>query len=496
MPKPNILWLVGDHWAFKHHVDLYPQLRLETYEALGREGVVFDQAYSVCPLCQPARSSMLTGTLPHRHGILLNDEESGGAFRFRPDQKMISHYLAEAGYRNAYFGKLHCGHDKTARDFGFEGWAPRSYGEPYRSPEYARYLAERGLKFPRVTIDWDVRNPENVGKTFQLGEVREVNGFGPWVAAGRLDGTLETHEAVFTANLACRWLEENARGGSPFFLRVDTWGPHPPYHSAGDFIGRVDPKSLAPYPGFGLNFEGMPGNFQWSTGIWDKGERTRNWTWWQTGLARCFEQAMIVDHALGRVVEALDRLGLGKDTLVIYTADHGDLIASHGGKMNKDTLMLEECERVPMALRWPARFAGGHVTRALVNNIDPAATALDAAGIARPADFDCESMLPLCENPEAPGRDALMCEEHGQSKIEYIQRMVRWKHYKYVAHLDDIDELYDLAADPYEHRNLVAEPGCASALREVRDVTLALMARHEDNSPDASRLKQQLSLFM
>ena len=57
MAQPNILWLVGDHWAFKHHVDLYDQLKLRTYEELARQGVVFDQAYSVCPLCQPETST-------------------------------------------------------------------------------------------------------------------------------------------------------------------------------------------------------------------------------------------------------------------------------------------------------------------------------------------------------------------------------------------------------------------------------------------------------
>jgi len=492
MAQPNILWLVGDHWAFKHHIDLYDQLKLETYEELGLEGVVFDQAYSVCPLCQPARSSMLTGTYPHRHGILLNDEESGGRFRFAPDQKMVTHYLQGAGYRNVYFGKWHCGREKIARDWGFEGWSLPGYGAPYKSKKYADYLDEQGLPRPEVLIEWDVRNPENVGKTFRLGEV-EVAGFGPWVAAGKLDAPLETHEAEFTAHLACRWLEENARGSQPFFMRVDVWGPHSPYHSAGEFIDRLNPASLDPYPGFGQHFDGMPGNFAFSTQRWDKGERTRNWTWWQTGLARCFEQVMIVDHALGRVVDTLDSLGLADNTLVVYTADHGDLIAAHGGKMNKDTLMLEETERVPMVLRWPARFAGGKVSRALVSNMDPAATALDAAGCpSLPEDLDCESMLGLCCDPEAPGRDALMCEDHGESAVEYFQRMIRWKHYKYVAHLDDLDELYDLAEDPFELSNLVHEPGYAPVLRQGRDVAKELMEKHEDCSADAERLKRQL----
>ena len=492
MEQPNILWLVGDHFAFKHHVDLYPQLKLRTYERLGREGVVFDQAYSVCPLCQPARSSMITGTYPHRHGILINDEESGGKFRFAPGQRMISHYLADAGYRNAYFGKWHCGHDTLPRDYGYEGWSLPGYGEPYRSKEYADYLSERGLARPEVVIDWDVRNPENVGKSFTLGPP-EVHGFGPWVAGGRLTGPIETHEAMFVANLACRWLESTGSRIRPFFLRVDVWGPHPPYHSAGEFVDSVDPESLEPYPGFGKRFDNMPGNFEFSRGRWDKGDRTRSWKWWQTGMARCFEQAAVVDEALGRVVNTLDALGLTDNTLVVYTADHGDLIASHGGLMNKDTLMLEETMRVPMVLRWPSRFRGGRVSKALVSNMDLVATTLDAAGaLASPAQLDCETVIPLCEHPAAAAREVLMCEDHGEAAVEYVQRMIRWKQYKFVAHLDDKDELYDLALDPYEHRNVARDPGYATILKEARVLTRAEMDRHGDGSADAEKLKRQL----
>lgn len=202
---------------------------------------------------------------------------------------------------------------------------------------------------------------------------------------------------------------------------------------------------------------------------------------------------MIVDDALGRVVATLDSLGLAENTLVIYVADHGDLIASRGGLMNKDALMVEETMRVPMVLRWPNGFAGGRVSRALVSNMDLARTVLDAVQADAPAPLDSDSLIPLCRTPDAPGREALMCEEHGEARIEFFQRMIRWKTYKYIAHLDDEDELYDLAQDPCELRNTVHEPEYTMVLNHMRSLLTELMEEHEDRAPDAERLRSRLS---
>lgn len=485
MEKPNILWLMGDHFAFKHHVDLYSQLQLKTYNRLAAEGVVFDQAYSVCPLCQPARSSMLTGVFPHRHGILINDEESGKSYSFAPDQKFINHFLEKAGYRNVYFGKWHCGYDKIPADYGFEGWSLPGYGYPYVTERYSKYLEEKGLPHPKVLLEWDIRNPENEGRTFDL--------FGPWVAAGKLTGPLETHESSFVADMVCRWLNDNSADDRPFFMQVNVWGPHHPYHSAGDFIDSVDSESLAEYPGFGESLGKRPGNYEACRKKWECKDRDRSWKKWQKVLGRCYEQVMIVDNALGQVVSTLDKLGMGENTLVIYTADHGDMIASQGGLMNKDAIMLEETMRVPMALRWPKGFEGGKISRALVSNMDLAATVLDA-GKAN-GDFmaaDSESLLPLCRNPEAKGREVLVSECHGEARVEFFQRMLRWKNYKYIAHLDDIDELYNLEKDPFELSNAVEDPQYQDILKQARVLLIEEMNKSCDSSPDAEKLKNQL----
>ncbi len=480
MKRPNIVWLVADHLAFSHHRE---HLNLPTYDRLCAEGVAFEQAYSVCPQCGPARASMLTGQYPHHHGMLVNDGASGVRRDFEPDARLFSHRLAEAGYSNGYFGKWHCGIERTAQDYGFEGFSMPGYGLPYRSETYHHYLEELGLPEPQMQVDWALGDPEQVGKTFTIGP----NGRGPFVSAGHFVTPPETHEAKFVAHLAAEWLRHRADAATPFCLRVDVWGPHHPYHSADPFVDNVNPDSIPEYPSYRQTYEGLPLTYESCRRRWTSEAEPRPWAFWQPALARCYEQVMLVDAAFGDVLDTLDEMGLAEDTLVIMTADHGDLIASHGDLFNKDCLMVEETTRIPMALRWPKGIAAGSTSQALVSNLDLVPTVLAAAG-ADQQNLDGQSLLDLARDPHQPGRDSLMCEHHGGFRLEHFQRMLRWQNYKYVAHLDDYDELYDLSEDPYELNNLVWDPGHGDVLHEVRGHLLNQMRSYQDNARDARRL--------
>src|SRR5690606_34475464 len=143
----------------------------------------------------------------------------------------------------------------------------------------------------------------------------------------------------------------------------------------------------------------------------------------------------------GTVIDTLDRLGLSENTLVIYTADHGDAIGSHGGVFDKGSLMVEETMRVPLAIRWPGVIEEGSVSEALVTNMDLVPTVLDAAGASIPEGLDGESLVNLVRDPfDTPWREDLMCEHHGHG-VKLFQRHLRWQEYKYVAHQNDIEEL-------------------------------------------------------
>jgi len=490
--RPNIVWLLTDHHVFAHHWRQNgPRPALPTYERLMREGVHFSNALAVCPLCTPARASMLTGVYPHRHGMLMNNGDCGSRLDFEPDARLFSHYLAKAGYRVGYFGKWHCGEERKADHFGFDGFSMLGYGHAYWTDEYATYLDEKGLPQAEAYVEWHFADASRAGKRVLLKD--EPDWFRLMEASGRLTTPVETHEAFFVADLACRWLERIARSGEPFCLRVDTWGPHQPYFVAPPFAGSIDPRQIPEYPTFRATLSGRPEFHRAFRDARHARATIHSWEEWQPVVARCYEHATQVDAAIGQVLATLERLGLAEDTIVFYTADHGDAIASNGGVFDKDSLMVEETMRIPLAVRWPGIVPAGAVSDRLVTHMDIVPTILEAAGADMPSPLDGESMVRLIQHPHsASWREDLMCQHHGHG-APHFQRLLRRGPYKYVAHLDDMDELYNLERDPYEQHNLIDEPTLRHVLTDMRERLCRQMVAYDDNAPDAEKLRQQIS---
>ncbi|MEM7531019.1 MAG: sulfatase-like hydrolase/transferase [Chloroflexota bacterium] len=495
--RPNIVWIMSDHMPYVHHKRLTGYPTLPTYDRIAEEGIAFNNAYSVCPLCQPARASMLTGAYPHKHGMLLNDGHLGVRRDFEPDERLFNAYLHDEGYRTGYFGKWHAGIERIAKDYGFEGFSCPSYGHPYWSEEYEQYLEEQGLPSAEVTIEWWIANPQWAGRTIRLSDFPKPYEFPHLLmeSCGVLNTPVETHEAYFLAHLATSWLEDVAESGEPFCLRVDPWGPHHPFWVGEPFLDTVDPHDLPQYPSFGNELRHRPQSHQ------DLLASRKGWSTWRTWdefrwfLARGHEHSHLVDAAMGQVVETLDRLGLADNTIVIYTVDHGGALATNGLLVDKGWVMSDETVRIPLAIRWPDHIRPGSQTDALVTNMDLVATTLDAAQAASPDDMDSRSLLDLVQRPDdTEWREDLMIQHHGHYSQLRIQRQIRYGQYKYNAHLDDLDELYDLTQDPYELDNLIDHPDMQSVLADMRQRLKRQMEMHGDDAPEALRLLRECGL--
>ena len=121
MDKPNVLWIVADHQVHATRPPGFSAFPLQ--QALRRLGTEFQRAYSVLPICSPARASMLTGLYPHAHGLTENDGRFGGRAGLEKEDWMIQHALGDAGYRCGWFGKWHVSNQVSALDFGFDGYS-------------------------------------------------------------------------------------------------------------------------------------------------------------------------------------------------------------------------------------------------------------------------------------------------------------------------------------------------------------------------------------
>ena len=474
---PNILWINTDQQPLANRPPLAAALPLQA--RLARDGKRFTRAFTVLPICSPSRASMLTGLYPGSHGLTENDGRFGGRVELDASDRLLHRPFAEAGYRCAWVGKWHLSQQRTAADFGFEGFSLPGYGYPYVSDAYQGYLDDTGLDAPVVTIELPGESGIASGTRLNLTELSDWPDFE--AGTGIFEGGAEQHEAYFVAHLACRWLE--SAGDAPFFLRVDPWGPHPPYLVASPFRDSMAGVGDACSPNIAHDLTGRPQHHRdyrdsWTCLSLDKAG-------WRLMAQRSLEQAALVEAAMPRVLDTLDRLGLAENTLVLMTADHGDAVASNGGVANKGGLLVEETVRIPFLIQGPGVRAGecGQV----VTNLDIAPTLLGMAGLAEPQSLQGESLVPLLSGANYPFREGAMLQHYGLH-TPVLQRAWREERWKLVLQENGFRELYDLSADPCETRNLAALPVHRQRLDSMTDALFAEMERVGDDGRGQRRL--------
>ncbi len=474
--RPNIVLIVNDHQAFyRHGWDGGPRPMTPYFDRLAAGGIRFQRSYCATPLCGPSRRSLATGLYPHNHRNTFN--YSNAPY----DREIYLSSLARAGYRCFYFGKWHAGAG-TALDFDCEGFSLEDYGNPYISPEYHEYLRANDLPAARHHVEFVFDSFVMQREFPQLKVGADYRSDRYWCgehATGVTTTPKESHEAFFLANMACQQLETlmAADDDQPFHLRLDFWGPHQPFFPSKEFADLYDPEDIPVYGNFADTLVGKP-DLYWQdphdnlTDAEGRFATPSNLSWgeWQRIIARAYAHITMVDAAGGLLLDKLDELGLSENTLVLWTADHGDALASHGGRFDKGSYMTEEVLRVPLAMRYPAEIPGGQVSKALACGTDIAPTILDAAGTKFAEPVDGKSLLPLATGPDASERASLLVETygHGFGTIEQGRALIKDR-FKLIAWQNHGGELYDLEADPYELLNLYHQA-------EYRDVVSELEA--------------------
>ncbi len=461
--QPNILLILTD----QHRYDIVGAngsaiCRSPHLDGLAAGGVTFRQAYSICPLCTPARASMYTGLAPHKHGVVRNVESSmpnapsiGGAI------PTLGERLRGGGYETFYLGKWHAG-SRLPSECGFAGQDVEGYGDAGGNPYYLDYLRTRGLDRPTVT-------PVGVGYPHNL------------LLAGRMSGPVEASVPYFLAESAIERITARADADGPFFLALNFWGPHAPYVPCEPYASMYDPADIPPWGNFADDFAGKPPLYRrHHDSFVGEGNPRRSWAECAEWAALYFGFATQIDDQIGRVLDALDNNGLADETAVIFSTDHGDLAGSHGGMHDKNAFCVEELMHIPMIARLPGAAAPGRTCSLPVSNLDIPATVTDIAGLGVPETFDGRSLLPILRGEEPQDWPDHVTAECFGVHFAYETRMVVWGHHKYVFHPGAFDELYDRQADPHELTNLIDSPEHSDVLRECRRRLLRWMRRTGD----------------
>ena len=416
--------------AYGHSVVQAPNIT-----ALAREGVVFESAYCASPLCAPSRAGLLTGRLPSQTEVFDNAAE------MRASLPTIAHHLRTAGYATCLAGKMHfVGPDQL---HGFEERLTTDV-----------YPADLGW-----TPDWDrpVDGPLAWYHTME-------NVLSPGVCAASLQ--LDYDDEV--AFRAVRRIFDFARtdAGDPFFLLVSFTHPHDPWQVRRRDWERYDPEAIdGPVVPAITAAEADPHSRRLREMIGIDGAAVSSG---QLRAARHGYYAAIsyVDERIGEVLAALRDAGLDDQTIVAFTADHGEMLGERGlwYKMS----FFEPSAQVPLIVSAPGRIAPGRRSEP-VSQLDLGPTLLELAcpdALEEPLrEMDGASLSPLLEGRgEEPPRQVLS--EYLAEGVTSPAVMIRRGPYKFVRCEGDPDQLYDLERDPHELGNL-AERSTHAARRDA-----------------------------
>jgi arylsulfatase A-like enzyme len=426
--KPNFLFVYTDdqRWDAMGVVQReqgerarFPWFKSPNMDRLAAEGVRFRNAFVTLSLCAPSRAAFLTGRYNHLNGIINNHTE------FPADSVTHATLLRAAGYRTAYIGKWHMGNQRGQRP-GFD------YSASFIA--HGRYN------------DCPV----------------EINGVST-PTKGWIDDV--------STDFAIEWMKQNR--DRPFSLVLGFKSPHSP-RGGTNLPERLrnlyagETSRPAPNSDARAIFHGPPP---------ERGNRPHPLAANSVHLDY-LRHVTGADENLGRLLDTLDELGVAEDTVVVYASDNGYYLGEHG--LGDKRSIYEESLRIPMLVRYPRLFSKGKVVDEMVLNIDLAPTFLDLAGVPVPAEMQGASWKALAAGQKpANWRQSFLAEyfyENGGGDTPTLVgvRTATAKLVKYPGH-DEWTELFDLAVDPYELKNLAGDPAVMAKLNAEFDAQTKAM---------------------
>jgi len=467
--KKNILLLLTD----QHRLDslgAYGNTICKTphIDSLARSGIRFDNAFTPTAICTPARASLLTGMWPHKHRLLANFERNVGYMtELDKNLKLFSHYLSRTGYRCGNIGKWHVGVNNGPDQYCFEGLHYPGWAPPIDHPDYLDYLKQNGLPLFKVT--------DEIRGTFPNGEPGNVLS---GIYKGPEEGTFTYFLGKRTIGMLKDYAGEFNRDGKPFFLMCNFFGPHLPYYLPLEYADLYDPSEISLPSGADETFKNKPRVQMNYYAHWAFDSFTKKQ--WQKLIAMYWGYVTMIDMQIGRILEALENLGLSQNTVVFFSADHGAFVGNHK-LSDKGPAMYDDIYRIPLIVRWPEHTRPGEKCDKFVNLIDLAPTFLDIAGIPLPDQFDGRSIVPLLEGHEVPDwAEEVYAEFHGHH-FPYPQRMIRTDDYKIIINPADINELYDLKRDPHELKNVIDDKNYNNIKNKLTGRLYRHLQETEDN---------------
>lgn len=448
--RPNVVFILTDdqRWDALSCAG-HPYLKTPNLDRIAAEGVRFRNAFCTTSLCSPSRASFLSGLYAHSHGVVNNFTD------YPKDLASFPRLLQAAGYETAYIGKWHMGEDDDSPRPGFDHFVTHKGQGKYFDTEFSvngKREVFKGYYTHRVTdmaVEW-LRRRHDKPFCLILGQKAPHGPFEPE----------PKHAAAFDA-VPVNYPDTAATlDGKPEWIRqrLNTWhGIYGPLYGFRKQFPDARPEAVKDFGAFVRNYHAT---------------------------------ILSVDESVGRVYDELAKAGVLDDTILVFAGDNGFLLGEHG-MIDKRT-MHEESIRIPFLVRYPRAVGRPRVIDEMVLNIDLAPSVLDLCGVKPPAKVHGMSFKRLLAGDAAGWRKSWYYEYNYEKEFPYTPnvrgvRTDRWK-YSHSPHGDGKPdrhkaELYDLANDPQERRNLIDDPAHAERVKELQAELQRLM-KETDALPD------------
>ena len=475
--QPNVLFVICDQLRADHLGFAGNQVvRTPHIDSVAARGTVFDNAWVANPVCMPNRSTLMTGRMPTAHGVVFNDRSLDWGANTHVRQ------FRSAGYRTALIGKSHLQHgmsrnsvlevdqDPVSVDPWPAGWNTLEHGELYAdgvpdwpddfygfdhvelsinhgasvAGHHLHWALDRGGRYEDFVVPMSDESPA---------KRRSSN----WWQVYEPPYDPEFHSTTFVTERTISFIEEATEQDKPWLAWASFPDPHHPMTPPGEWFDRHDPSDMELPPTVNDPLDLAPDylrRFRTTTA-----SEQRGWVGMfgaddhdllRECIAATYGAIEMIDHGVGQMLAALDRLDIADDTIVVFTSDHGDMMGDHG-LMLKGYMHYRGTLQPPLIIADPRKAPGR--TGSLAGSIDMTPTLLDLAGLPQYDGVQGRSLVPILDDPSASVRDHVLIEDDLPANLARLAQMpdktrtVIGDGIKYTRHSNGEEQLFDLAND-------------------------------------------------
>ncbi|MYA27056.1 MAG: sulfatase-like hydrolase/transferase [Acidimicrobiales bacterium] len=480
--QPNVLFIItdqqrADHAGFAGN-DI---IRTPYLDSLAARGMVFDNAWVANPVCMPNRSTIMTGRMPSAHGVVFNDRS------LEPGANTHVRQFQNAGYRTALIGKSHLQHGMSRNavipsdlaggpvdEYWPKGWDTLEDADRYLSgaPEFpdsfygfshVELAIDHGARASGHHLLWaldrggrmeDLYTPLSAESPFRRRSDR-------WWQVYEPPYDPELHSSSFVADRTIAFITDAVSAGEPWLAWASFPDPHHPMSPPGEWFGRHRPEDMELPASVDDPLDRAPRYLQAIHNIHPRDQR--HWVapcgvagdhdLLREAIAATYGMIELIDDRVGRMLAALDRLGQTDNTIIVFTADHGDMMGDHG-LMLKGYMHYRGTLAVPMVIVDPRRKPGR--TRSLAGSIDLGPTLMELADVTPFEGMSGRSLAPVLDDASAAVREEVLIEDDfpgalvTNARLPAKTRSLVTDDMRLTRHSSGEEQLFDTVADPDE----------------------------------------------